>query len=61
MRGYRQLLDHAVQARETPRCVAVTIGTIEVRLVSKIAQKCTEPRIKNECSKSVPIEYRLNV
>jgi hypothetical protein len=47
MRGYRQLLDHAVQARETPRCVAVTIGTIVVRLVSKIAQKCTEPRIKN--------------
>jgi len=48
MRGYRQLLDHAVQARETPRCVAVTIGTIVVCLLSKIAQKCTELRTKNE-------------
>ena len=45
MRGYPQLLDHASElARDA--WTTVTIGTIGVRLVSKIAQKCAEPRVR---------------
>jgi hypothetical protein len=51
VRGYPQLLDHASELASPPGAT-VTIGTIELRLVYKIAQKRTEPSIRNEVERA---------